>query len=210
MKKLSDILEVVRIPPEETPNDPGVKLAWAMNSGKPFSPNALGKKYGTVHKKIGELDTGHHVYHMHDEKSDTHFFYAHEPKSKEAHVTLSTKSVEGGSNPRTHEVLMTGGHPNSTTKAHELYHHLITKHDKVITTNSQTPGGFKIWQRLAQKPGVHVQGWDPHTRKTIPLKNNLKNDKETHADEHDTYGGKASEAVKRRARMHLMVVKKHD
>ena len=50
------------------------------------------------------------------------------------------------------------GHPNSTIKAHDFYHHLLlaghTK--KLVSGATQSAGGRKVWKRLSQLPHVKL------------------------------------------------------
>lgn len=48
--------------------------------------------------------------------------------------------------------------------AHKLYKLAIIEDNKTIVSDStQSPGSRKLWQRLADEPGVFVYAWKPHT-----------------------------------------------
>lgn len=49
------------------------------------------------------------------------------------------------------------------TGLHRLYHHLITNHNHIITSDTQSEGGMKIWQKLQKMRGITVYGHDPKT-----------------------------------------------
>jgi hypothetical protein len=49
------------------------------------------------------------------------------------------------------------------TGVHRLYHHLITNHDHILSSDAQSEGGMKIWQKLQKMPKTTVYGHDPVT-----------------------------------------------
>lgn len=73
-------------------------------------------------------------------------------------------------------------HDSATIKAHDLYHHLITKHNKILTSDMQTTGGLKVWQKLAKKHSVNIHAVDA---KGNPINTDkyLKDTGETHVHE---------------------------
>lgn len=73
-------------------------------------------------------------------------------------------------------------------KMHEFYHHLITKHNKVITTDEQTTGGQHIWKQLAKKGSVNIHGWDPKEKKAVNIDHRLRDHDETHNNETHDHG----------------------
>jgi len=60
----------------------------------------------------------------------------------------------------THEIGCLSSHNKSTIKAHEAYHHLITKHKYILSGSSHTTGGAKVWKKLSGMPGVNIHGWN--------------------------------------------------
>jgi hypothetical protein len=70
---------------------------------------------------------------------------------------------------------------HSTLKAHDLYHHLMKHHKMAImSSDTQSEGGQKVWKSLAKKKDVHVHGWhDEH-----PVNLNPKDPHETHVPQH--------------------------
>ena len=98
---------------------------------------------------------------------------------KNGHVTLGLKTTEHATSPGTHKVSTIVSH-NNKFPAHELYHHLITKHNHVMTSDEQSDGGHKIWQRLSRKKGVNVHGWDNDKNKPVNIDKHLRDKTETH------------------------------
>ena len=62
--------------------------------------------------------------------------------------------------------------------AHELYHHLITHHDKMLTSFAQSPGGRKVWKKLSGMKNINVHGWD--TEQNKPVNIDMKSDDYEH------------------------------
>lgn len=52
---------------------------------------------------------------------------------------------------------------HSTFKAHQLYSAFI-KSGAILTSEFQSPGGIKVWKKLARLAGISVFGWDDHDR----------------------------------------------
>ena len=133
----------------------------------------LNKPITKGHEHIGTVK-GHKIYRgKHDEGMDRY-----SAVSPEGHVTnvltVHTKK---------HSIKVSG---SATTgkgiKQHDMYHHLITKHDKVITTDEQTEGGHRIWKQLAKKHSVNIHGWDPKAKKAVNIDHRLRDKDETHHD----------------------------
>ena len=77
-------------------------------------------------------------------------------------------------------VKLLAGHHDSNLKAHELYHHLITRHDHTMVASEQSPGGKRVWDNLHKMKGVGIHGWDP--KKDQPVNVHYGRD-DTHADD---------------------------
>jgi hypothetical protein len=63
-------------------------------------------------------------------------------------------------------------------KAHELYAFLIRK-GFILVGHQHTPGGQKVWQRLAKKQDVTVHGW---SKKNEPVNLDPQDPTQTHVD----------------------------
>lgn len=167
----------------------------AHNNGQPFDPKTHAKKNSHLLSHLGTLESGHQIYHAHKRGSENHHIYAWHPSNKTAHVTIRTTSTEDSDHPLNHHVHMLAGHEKSTVQAHEVYHHLITHHSMTLTTDEQTEGGLKVWQKLAKKPGVHIRGFHPSTGKfTKPQ--SLEDASKTHVDPNNANFEKASTVKK--------------
>ena len=126
-----------------------------------------GKKlesFGNLHSKIGD----HEVRMKQDKKGLTRQFSVVDPKTKKAQIHLDTDSFGDGKNLTVSKV---SGRQGSMVKAHELYHHLITNHGVNLMAHSQSPGGFKVWQKLHKMPGVEIKQFDSETNKTTKVQN---------------------------------------
>ena len=49
--------------------------------------------------------------------------------------------------------------PNNTVKAADFYRILITKLNKILVADRQSPGSQAVWAKLAKFPDVNVHGW---------------------------------------------------
>lgn len=142
-------------------------------------PSVTNKKPPKVIKSYGEhhstMDNGYHVHikHIGDNKE----IRVVDPKTKLTHIHLETYSGDN----KKHSIQTLSGRKESPVKVHELYHHLITKHDHEFMTHSQSPGGFKVWQKLHKMPGVDIHVHDGNTGKTTKVKN-----MDDHKDFHHT------------------------
>lgn len=64
-----------------------------------------------------------------------------------------------------------GGYAGAKYKAHEFYHHLITKHGIHLHSDyEQSSGGMKVWKALHKMPGIHMQSFNGSTEKYSELK----------------------------------------
>jgi hypothetical protein len=80
----------------------------------------------------------------------------------------------------TFHVATLSGAKNATIKAHDFYHHLITKHNMTLRSDVQSTGGKNVWNKLQQKSNVNVHGYDPKTRQGV---NVHSGDEEAYHDE---------------------------
>jgi hypothetical protein len=120
--------------------------------------------------KVGALSSGHDLYH--EEKPLTHVWTAFNPSTNRHDMRLHTVALDDGR----HVVQNVEGRKDSSIKAHELYHHLVSNgHLKeLISDYTQSPGGSKVWRRLSTMNGVSVnhlvnnkeeplqKNWDDH------------------------------------------------
>lgn len=104
-------------------------------------------------KHHSTMHDGRHVYHGIDEYGQHHYMVA----DHEGHVRGSVTMEKKG---KAHAIEMAVAQPGA--KMHHLYHHLITKHNHIITSKEQSPGGLAIWQRMRKMGGVNIHGY--HTR----------------------------------------------
>jgi hypothetical protein len=49
--------------------------------------------------------------------------------------------------------------PNNTIKAADFYRILITKMNKILVADRQSPGSQAVWAKLAKFPDVNIHGW---------------------------------------------------
>jgi hypothetical protein len=83
------------------------------------------------------------------------------------------------------------GHPDTKIKAHEFYHHLITHHGLTLNSSDmQSEGGAKVWQRLSEMPGIKMS--------RMAFGQRMKNDKRAKlhkgADWHKNYEDEKSDS----------------
>ena len=63
------------------------------------------------------------------------------------------------------------GTEGNKVKAHNFYHHLITKHGIHLHSDyEQSEGGMKVWKKLQRMPGIHMQSWNGSTQKYSELR----------------------------------------
>jgi len=137
---------------------------YNVNGSKPFDPmdHAIDNQLNI--RKISETPTGHHIYHINDTNHpEYHTIYAWHPDDKTSHVSVNVTDMDKnkGKLPKNIHVDMVSSKKGSSLKAHDLYHHLITNHDMVITSGEQTMGGLKLWKNLAKNKDVSIRGFIP-------------------------------------------------
>lgn len=146
----------------------GHKYNEHVKSKKPMSPedhgfNHIGETpHHTIHQAVHKTSNGpngkYSEYIAHNKKTghvDMHVDgYAR--KHTNGHTTLHVSTLSGRS--------------DSKLKAHDFYHHLITKHNHILVGSEHTEGGAHVWRKLASKKDVNVHGMhhdkpvnlDPH------------------------------------------------
>jgi hypothetical protein len=69
------------------------------------------------------------------------------------------------------------------TGVHRLYHHLITNHNLILSSDKQSKGGMEIWKKLQKMRGITVYGHDPVTGEVHNV-DVEKHPEETHVSGH--------------------------
>jgi hypothetical protein len=100
------------------------------------------------------MEDGRKVYHGVDEAGDHHFSVVGHDGNVDAHIN----AVKQG---KSHAIEMAVARPGAGV--HKLYHHLITKHNHILTGKEQSVGGLAIWQKMRKMGGVNVHGYHPKT-----------------------------------------------
>lgn len=100
------------------------------------------------------MDDGKHVFYGIDH--DIHHHYM--TTNQEGKVDSSVMAIQKG---RAHDIDMAVANPG--TGVHKLYHHLITKHDHILTSKEQSPGGVAVWKKMRKMGGVNVHGYHKGT-----------------------------------------------
>lgn len=90
------------------------------------------------------------VYHGID--SDGHHHYM--TVNHEGNVDSSVTAIKKG---KSHDIDMAVAVPGAGV--HKLYHHLITKHNHILTSKDQSYGGLGIWQKMRKMGGVNIHGY---------------------------------------------------
>lgn len=106
----------------------------------------------------------HHIYKR-DLKHGHTEIYAYHPKTNKVHVAVYGKTHQhrGGHSMQIH---MLAAHPESTVKAADVYHHLIHHHGTTLVSGDrQSPGGLKVWQKLAKKHDVSTHMFIPKNKR---------------------------------------------
>lgn len=121
----------------------------------------------TDYKKISKLGK-YEVWHS-KKGGDEHYgsvFNLVNPQTGHVHMQV-TGNYTGK---KTFKVGVLTGQDKNPVKAHQFYHHLITRHGIALQSSDlQSHGGMKTWQRLAtQYPDINMSH-DNGKGKTIPL-----------------------------------------
>ena len=140
-------------------------------TGKDYKPHPEAKD-----TKISSL--GKHDIYMRTQSGEYNHYFAHNTETGKVDVALSTDErkhkKEGNS---TMKIQALTSHPDSELKVHKFYHHLITKHNKILTSDHQSEGGMKVWQKLANERGINIHAFLKGQGRTV----NPHDDNETHA-----------------------------
>jgi len=143
-------------------------LLSSFKKTEKFGGKDLGKHISTIEgtKHIGTLENGHHVYHSYDPKDKMHDYHVVDPKTKRINIHLTTKQQAA---PGAEEVSVLTANDKSLG-AHHLYQHLVTKHNKIISSNDQSPGARSVWAKVGKHKGIHIHGYDPISKTTFHMK----------------------------------------
>lgn len=161
---------------ELTSNVTKTKRGFSRDPNAPLN-RGIGKRF----KKIGSFGNSnvYHSYHAVKGGKMRHHYAATDKVTGKVHKVLTTKKTKN-SNIERIDALKGSTHLD---KAHELYHHLITKHNKTFVTSLQSPGGLSVWKSLNKKRGVVIHGYD--TKKKIGVHFDPKDTSDTHASVND-------------------------
>lgn len=133
-----------------------------IKPGQKLQGSFLGIKPHPDSKHIGTLENGDKVHHravVHSSGKEHHYFVS--GNSGKTNIHLTTWQKKG------HKAEEIGKlNANKSSKgAHNLYQHLVTRHDKILTADDQSEGARKVWQKASKHPQINVHG---HTgRKAI-------------------------------------------
>jgi hypothetical protein len=105
-------------------------------------------------KQHSTMEDGRKVYHAIDADGHHHYSVTDHDNNVVAHVNM----IKSG---KAHKIDMAVAQPGAGV--HKLYHHLITKHNHIITSDAQSHGGLSIWQKMRKMGGVNVHGYHPKT-----------------------------------------------
>jgi len=143
-------------------------LSSTFKKTEKFGGKDLGRHISTIEgaKHIGTLENGHHVYHSYDPKDKMHDYHVVDPKTKRINIHLETKQQKA---PGAEEVSVLTAN-NRSLGAHHLYQHLVTKHNKIISSNDQSPGARKVWANVGKHRGINIHGYDPISKTTFHMK----------------------------------------
>lgn len=113
------------------------------------------------------MDSGHKVVVRRFNDNQTTFHV----KNKTGKAIVSVKALENGKDLEIQNLAKT---EDSDVKAHDIYHHLITKHGyNIYSDHYQSVGGMKVWKNLAKKPGINMRVYSDKSKKTKPLPKNF-------------------------------------
>lgn len=104
-------------------------------------------------KHHSTTEEGKHVYHGIDNDGHHHFMTT----NSEGKVDAAVSAIKKG---KAHDIDMAVA--VSGAGVHKLYHHLITKHNSILTSKEQSPGALSVWKKLRKMGGVNVHGY--HTK----------------------------------------------
>lgn len=107
-------------------------------------------------KLISKTKSGHKVYMTVTKGTTRKEYHAVNPDTLKVDV-----SVDGNEKNNVISKILLKANPGNTIKAHDFYHHLIMKHDKVLVHDLLSPGGKAVLKKLNTKyhATVATHGW---------------------------------------------------
>ena len=111
-------------------------------------------------EKIGEVG-GLHVYASHNHGGGMTHFTWHPKDKKIHHVLTNTETSKEKDGSLRLKYLTAHGRKDSHVRMGDVYHHLVTKHNRVLVGTSHSKGAEKMWGRLRDRSDIHVHGEHP-------------------------------------------------
>ena len=158
-----------------------VKLLDNLRKDNKLGDDSTGKhiKNFPDHKHIGTMKNGDHIYHHSNEDGTLQHYLAVNPKTKRANISLKTSKLHHS---HVGEEVDSVTANRQSKGAHHLYHHLITKHDKILHSREQSHGGRNIWKKLGKMKGIHIHGY--HEDQEYDHETGSAHHLDPHDDEH--------------------------
>lgn len=147
-----------------------LEMPQLLDSYHKSSNQLSGEKFSPTGKTlISKLPSGHSVYTHFKTNEHVAGGSRHYEAVKDGVVHMAVqgafeKKERSHSDP--FEVVSVKGHPTSTLRAHDFYHHLIKNHGLTLhSATTQSPGGSHIWKELSKKDDIKVsrKEWSPAT-----------------------------------------------
>ena len=159
-----------------------VKLAMGVDKKHKFDDADIGKvaSPATGFTHIGVVQ-GHDVYHR-QRNAGNHDFVMTKEGERKIHTHLNTFQSD---NHKSHHVNYLQSKPGHGPGAHHLYHHLITKHNAILSTDTQSEGGAAVWHKMSKMKGVHIHAIDAKGVGHHADLSNLNDLRDTHASPAD-------------------------
>jgi hypothetical protein len=165
-----------------------VKIAVGVAKKHKFDDAEIGKRAG-VTKGFVHIGTvkGHDVYHR-PRAGNNHDYVMTKEGDRKIHTHLNTFKKVGADH-----VNFVQSNPGAGPGVHHLYHHLITKHNVVLTSRHQSEGGASIWNKMSKMRGVHVHAIDA---KGVGHHVDLDDLRDTHVKPSDVDSAKSAKHAK--------------
>ncbi len=149
-----------------------LKEAWQADKAEVRSPEVSGHstvsephKFRKGAEKIGEVG-GMHLYASHNPGGGmTH--YTWNPHDKKIHhVLTNTETTKDHDGSTRLKYLTAHSRKDSPVKMTDVYHALVTKHNRTLVGTSHSGGAVKVWNRMRDNPDVKIHGEHPDGTKT--------------------------------------------
>ncbi len=192
LKEETEVIQEVRLRTDISKK--AVGFANKKFLGKPIE-KMQSKFNETSNRKLSHhstMEDGRKVYHGIDHDGHHHFMTV----DHNGHVDSSITAIKKG---KAHDIDMAVAKPGAGV--HKLYHHLITKHNAILTTSEQSLGGFSVWKKMRKMGDVNVHGYHSKTGKGERV-DILKHPEESHVTDSElsktlrTPGGTRSQRKK--------------